>query len=478
MSEVESRGSSKLAIKAAFWYVLSNFLVKALAFITTPIFARLMNTVDYGEFSNYANWQSTLLIITGAELYSTLNRAYYDYKDEFDQYASSMVFLNLGITLAFYVLFLVSGEWVFKIVAIPREFIHILFITLLFQACKEIYMARERTLYHYKSVAKLSVINLVLPTIISVLMVISATSADRLGARIYGFYLPSSLIGLFCAFVLITKGKASFKLEHCKYALKLSLPLLVHYLTAYLLTSSNTIVTKSVLGASDAALASITTSTIHIFTILMQALSGAMTTWLMDNLEQKNVVAIKKGLNLFVLGTAVLSLGVMIVSPEVIFILGGSKYMAATLLMPGMMLAVSIQSITTIFTIILNYYKSVVKTALYTAIVAGGSILAKIVLLDKMGLDILPWINVIAFLALFIVNYVLTKKVCEEKVIDLKVFVLTIFIIFVAALICPILYANTLLRYAIVVVAGIIVLAVLYKYRELVMSFVKKKLKK
>lgn len=65
MVETEKRGSTELALKAGLWYVISNFLVKALSFITTPIFARLMTAEQYGEFSNYASWLATLLILAG-----------------------------------------------------------------------------------------------------------------------------------------------------------------------------------------------------------------------------------------------------------------------------------------------------------------------------------------------------------------------------------------------------------------------------
>ena len=56
MADNEKRGSNGLALKAGFWYVISNFLVKGIAFITTPIFARMMSAENYGEFSNFASW--------------------------------------------------------------------------------------------------------------------------------------------------------------------------------------------------------------------------------------------------------------------------------------------------------------------------------------------------------------------------------------------------------------------------------------
>ena len=349
---VEKRGSTGLALKAGFWYVVSNFLVKAISFITTPLFARLMSAEHYGEFSNYASWQSTLLILTGAELYSTLSRAYYDYTEDYDKYISSVTITSFFITGVMYLLFLANSKWIFSIVAIPHQFVHMLFFTLAFQSSKAIWLARERTLYRYKTVAVVSMLNLVVPTLIALALVVFLPDIQRLGGRIYGTYIPMSLIGVVCAWDMFSKG-CSFRLEYLKYALKLSLPLLVHFLTVSLLTSSNTMITKSIIGAEEAALVSITTSVIHIMTILFQALSGAVTTWLMDNLNQHNVGVVRKGIVLYCVGVAVVAMGTILLAPEIVWILGGKQYMAAVDLIPGMVLGIVFQSVTSIFTIIL-----------------------------------------------------------------------------------------------------------------------------
>ena len=165
MSE-NKRGSTKLALKAGLWYVISTFLVKGLSFITTPIFSRLLSKEDYGEFSNFASWQALLIIITGAELYNTVARAYYDFKDDFDKYVSSITAASMFLTLLCYGIFLVCSNWIYSVVTIPPIYVHTLFLVLMFNSCKQIYMARERTLYRYKSVAAISVVNLLLPTLI------------------------------------------------------------------------------------------------------------------------------------------------------------------------------------------------------------------------------------------------------------------------------------------------------------------------
>ena len=474
MQEKEKRGSTGLALKAGFWYVISTFLVKGLSFITTPIFSRLLSKEDYGEFSNFASWQALLLIITGAEMYNTVPRAYYDFKDDFDGYVSSVTITSCVFTALIYGVFLACGDWIYNLVAIPPEYVHILFFMLMFQSTKQIYMARERTLYRYKSVAAISVINLLVPTVIAVGMVMLAQESQRLSARIYGFYVPSALIGVVCAVVMLLRGK-TFRWQHCRYAIMLSLPLMAHYLTAHLLTSTNTIVTKAVLGAEAVSTVSMASSTNHILTILLQAVSGAVTTWLMDNLEQKNIKAARRGTLFYVAGISVVAVGVMLLAPELIWILGGSQYSDSVALMPGMVTAVLIQSVTTVFTIILTYQKRVVKTAVYTSVVAVACIAAKIYLLPIFGVQALPFINIAAFAILYVVSY---KLVCEGghgKFVNFKGISLILVLICAVMFVCYFLYENTLIRYSIIAVIAVAAVCAMYKYRQLLMKLVRSK---
>ncbi|MBR6801981.1 MAG: oligosaccharide flippase family protein [Eubacteriaceae bacterium] len=477
MTDSEKRGSTNLAIKAGLWYVISTFLVKGLSFITTPVFSRLMSKGDYGEFSNFASWQATLLIIVGAELYNTINRAYYDFSEDFDGYVSTVTITSCMISATLYVLALIGGDYVLSIIAIPKEFIHVLFFVLTFQACKQIYLARERTLYRYKSVAAMSVCNLIIPTLIAVVLVMLSEESSRLSARIYGFYIPSALIGAMCAYVILKRSR-KYKFEYCKYAMKLSLPLIANYLSAHLLTSSNTIVTKNVLGSQAVSTVSMSSSANHILTILLQSVSGAVSTWLMDNLNQQNIKAVRKGTLLYVAGVAAVSVGVMLMSPEVIWILGGAKYADSVYLMPGMVVSAMVQSISTIFTIILTYEKKVVKTALYTSIVSVVCILSKMFLLPVFGVIILPFINICCFGTLTAVNYYLVVRAGYGKYINIKGILAVIGFTFVIMGVSYYLYKNTILRYAVIGIMAVAAAVIMYKYRNIILKLINRKLKR
>ena len=474
MEDNKQRGSASLAIKAGVWYVISTFLVRGMGFITTPIFSRLMSTAHYGEFSTYASWQAILVIVVGAELHNTVARAYYDFKEDFDGYVSTITIAGCVLTTVFYVLFLLCGSWIFKVVSIPSHLVHILFFTMMCQSCKSIYMARERTLYQYKTVAALSTFIVLVPTLIAVALVVLSPEEKRLDARIYGFYLPTALIGLGCAFVMIRRGKR-FNGKYLRYAIVLSLPLMVHYLTAHLLTSSNTIVTKAVLGAEAVALISVASSANHILTILLQAVSGALTTWLMDNMEQNKMASARKGTLLYTGGIAVVACGVILLAPEVVWVLGGTKYAQSTLLMPGMVVSALVQSMTTVFTIILTYKKRVAKTAIITAIVAALCIVAKVFLLPVYGVMSVPYINIAAFGILFAVNYLLVMKAGGASAVHIKGMLAILFAVAVVMFGSYYLYEHDVIRYAIILTCAVAVFAVAYMKRGLIMKIIKKK---
>ena len=456
------RGSTSLAVKVGFWYVVSTFLAKSLSFITTPLFSRMMSESDYGEFMNFASWLTTLFIVTSLEMFNTLPRAYYDYTDEFDQYNSSVTIASCGLAVIFYGLFLISGEWIYEIVSI-----------LMFQAGKQIYLARERTMYRYKSVVCISLINLIIPTVIAVILVGLLPVEYRLSGRIYGTYVPIILINLFCVLILLKK-RVIFKIEHLKYAFKLSLPLFVHFFTAYLLISTNVIVTKSVQGAQAAAVVSIATSVLHILTVLFEALTGAVTTWVMDNLQQGNGKKLYHDSMFYISGLAVVAIGTILFAPEIVWILGGAKYASATPLIPFLVVAVFIQAITSLFTVILTYEKKIVKTAIFTATVAVISIVGKIVLMPKYGIDILPTINVVTFGVLFVLNYILVRKTSHCVAINIKGTVAVIMSTGVLAFFSSILYTYTLMRYIVVGTIAVVSIFIILKYRKTLLDAVKK----
>lgn len=472
IKEIE-RGNSVVAFKAGFWYVIGNFLGKSITLITTPIFARLMTMTDYGEFVNFANWASTMILITSLELHNTLSRAYYDFKNEYDDYISTVTFLGFGIIAIIYAFFLLFPKILLKIVSIPEQYIHLLFFFVVFTYCGGVFKARERTLYRYKTVAVITFISVFLPTLISVFLVYLLPDTNQLSARLYGFYIPCALVGVYCSIKLFTKSRV-FNIRYCRYALVLSIPLLFHYLAAYLLISTNIMVTKAVIGPRLAAIVSIASSTTHIFTILSHSVAGALKTWLMDNLELKRNDTIQKGTFYYVGLLSVITIFSILFGPEIIFFFGGEKYIESSILLPGFLFSVFVQSVTTVFTIILTYDKNVVQTAVYTGIFAVASIVAKFWLLPEQGLIVLAYINIAVFSILLVINYMLVKQAGYSEAINIENLAFAILITGVFVISAPWFYKATGIRYVLIGFLTLLIAVIAVHNKRFLIYFAKK----
>ena len=53
----------KKILKAGTLYFIGNIFDKAVAFITVPIFTRMLSTSDYGVTTTYLSWVSILTVI-------------------------------------------------------------------------------------------------------------------------------------------------------------------------------------------------------------------------------------------------------------------------------------------------------------------------------------------------------------------------------------------------------------------------------
>lgn len=465
------RGDSVLAFKAGIWYTMSSFLGKAITLITTPIFARLMTVSDYGEFVNFANWAVTILIFTGLELPGTLSKAYYDFKNEYDDYISTITIFGCGITILGYALFLLFPGTIFKLVSIPEQYVHLLFMFVMFTFCQNIFNARERTLYSYKIVALITFVGLFFPTLISILLVYLLPNTNHLSARLYGFYIPYALVGVYCASKLFLKSTI-FRVKYCRYAIALSIPLFFHSLAAYLLNSTNIIIAKGLVGSDAAAIVSIASSTTHIFTVFSLSVSGALTTWLMDNLELKKATAVRNGTLYYVGLLAFIVIFSILLGPEIIYFFGGEKYVGSLFLLPPFLFAAFIQSVTAIFIIILTYGKSLVKTAAYTGILSVICVIAKIMLLPNYDLILLAYINIIVFGILFLINYVLVKNVGYVDVINFKGILSIILLTAIFTVGIPLMYETTVFRYTLIIILLMLIAAAANRNKEKIIEFV------
>ena len=108
--------------KVGTLYLIANVFEKATAFFLLPILTRLLSTTDYGITSTYQSYLDILGVIIGLSLTNSLRGAIVDYKDSLNEYLSSILFLETLSSLAFTILIVFVGRFVF-----PNQY-HILVV--------------------------------------------------------------------------------------------------------------------------------------------------------------------------------------------------------------------------------------------------------------------------------------------------------------------------------------------------------------
>ena len=146
------------ALKSGIWYTFSNFLVRGIGLITTPIFTRLLTKAEFGAYNNYTSWLAIITIFVTLNLESTLISARFDYKEKFDEYIFSVLTLSTLSVAVWFVVFNVFGNTAESILGIQRPYINAMLLYLLCLPAINLFQARERYYYEYKKTVLVSLI--------------------------------------------------------------------------------------------------------------------------------------------------------------------------------------------------------------------------------------------------------------------------------------------------------------------------------
>lgn len=454
----EKKISTKLLLKSSFWYTVSNFLTRAMVFITMPFFTRLFTKEQYGDFSVFASWQTILLIICGIENYSTLNRARFDFtgEGEIDGYITSSLVLSTLLTSIIFVLYLIYPTMFDRLFLMERKYMFMMFLYLFTYPVFAMFQAKQRVEYKYKLNSAISFSVSILSALLSIFLAISMTS-DRLLGRIVGQYILYIIVGMLFYIYFICRSR-SVTLSAWKYALRMGLPLVFSFLGSQILLSSDSLVLKHMCSAEEVSYLSVTHSCSHIMLLLVQTLNTAWAPWFYDMLKVENDNAIRKTFIIYlwiiIIGTG----GIVLLGPEIILILGGKGYRESMYLLPAYILGGVFTVLTAQFTNLETYHKRPEYSAILTATVAVLNIVLDVVGVKMWGYRAVVYATLLCQLVLIGLHYLVSLKMGIRKLLPIKY--LAFALIFSLALIpsALLLYESGCARYVFV---GILIIACL-----------------
>ena len=280
--------------KASVAFFGGSIISSALAYITTPIYTRLLTADEYGQTAVWFTWYSLLGIIAMFSLSSgVFNNGMSDYPDRRDEYSLSMLGLSSLITLLFSLIFLGSYPWTKELLEMDFPLAVLMCVVFLFQPAYNYWMVRQRYEFKYKYPLLWTSVLAILPPLVSVICILYFPE-HRLYSRIFGAEI--TLVVFYALFVvfLVKKGGKKINTKYWKSAFLFNLPLIPHYLSILALGGSDRIMISKMVGDAEAAYYSVAFSIAIAVSIVWSAINSSLVPYTYEHCKQRDFTPVAK----------------------------------------------------------------------------------------------------------------------------------------------------------------------------------------
>lgn len=299
--------------------------LQRIAFLTTPIFTRLMSTEQYGQVTMYNSWLEIFTIFATLNLfYGVYNNALTKYSEDKEQVTSSMLGLCTTITLCVFVLYLCFQGWINKLTGMSTLMTCILFGEVLFIPAFRFWSAKQRFEYKYKALVFASLVISILTPLLGVPAVLLSTEKGY--AKILTGVFSQVLVAVILYVLIFKNGRKFYHKNYWKYALAFNLPLIPHYLSSTVLNQCDRVMIDNMCGTDKAGIYGLAYTIGALAIIFNEAIMNSFTPWTYQHLKAEKYEEVKDVSRYLVVFIAIISLGIVLVAPEIVWILGGEKY--------------------------------------------------------------------------------------------------------------------------------------------------------
>ena len=462
-----------LPAKAALWFIFCSVLQKSISLLTTPIFTRLMSTTQYGQFNIYNSWLQIFTIITTLRLnYAVFNKGMSKYKDDRDSYTSTMQTLTFILTGVTFVIYLIFREQINAIIELPTFVMIAIFLELFVTPAIDFWTIRKRYEYIYKPVVTRTLLMILLNTVLGILAVVLA---DEKGyARILSCVLVNLIFGVILFTYNIKKSRKIFVWEYAKFALLFNIPLLLHYISQYILDQFDRIMIQKMVGFAAAGIYGVAYNAGMLMKIVTVNLNNAMVPWQYDKLEKRKFKDIDDTTFMMFILVAGLCLVFTAFAPEIMMVLADEKYQEAVYAIPPVALGTFFLYVYTTFANVEFFFN---QTKFTMFISMGGAALN--IGLNYIGIKMFGYIAaayttlicyvVFSLAHYFYMCYGIKKALGLTKVFKTSRLLILFSVVLLSGLLVIAVYDKIIIRYAIMLV---ILVAAIIK-RKTIISLLK-----
>lgn len=394
---------------SAFYYTIGVIMAQGTTFIALLILAKLMIPEDYAVISLYALWASIFGTIIGLQAFFSLNNAKLDYgESRMNEYTSvtfGLGLLTLGVFMAFVLLF---QDAFVAFLGFPFEVVVFCVLQGFFSFCMMHLSNKYRVLNRPLPFVVWSSLIAVIRLVLSILFVTHMT-VDKYMGDIYGSFLAYATIGAAAACVIIVQGKKLYNRDIWKYCLVISVPFVFTNLSTLLLGQSSRYILDRMVGRYESGIYSYVYNIGLIGTAIWTACNNAWNVWYFDKTHAGKKDEINQLYNKYTAFVTLFSACIVLLSPDLVRILGGTEYADGVRLVPLLIAGCYFMFLYSFPVAYETYKKKTAYIAIGTVGVAGLNIGLNIALIPGYGGMGATIATVVSYLVLFVYHYLVAR---------------------------------------------------------------------
>ena len=372
--------------KVAFFNILSTILLRGISLFTAPLFSRMLGTDGYGIVSIYTIWVGVAAIAFTLQTNGTLVNARVEYPEEQQhKYQSSVMTLSLLFFLLCSAVTVVFLPQVSALLKLHWGVILLMLLHSFGSFCLN--FLNSKFTYEFKADKNMYVsVGITLTTIIlSVLLILLMPEDLKHYGRILALSLTYGCLGIgICSYVLI-KGRTFYNREYWTLALTLALPVVFYSLSDLLLGQCDRVMLQWMMNESMVGQYSLAFNFGGIMFTIFVALNNSWTPFYFEDMKQKRQERMQRQAGNFLELFTVLSIGFILLAPEVYHIFASRDFWAGISLIP---IFVSSYYLNFLCTFPINYdyfYKKTKVVAVVTVATSLMNLGLNYLLIQSMG---------------------------------------------------------------------------------------------
>lgn len=444
----------------AFFNILGPIILNGINFFTIPIFTRILGTDNYGLYTIYSTWVSTFTILISLQVMGTVGVANVRMPEkEIKSYYSSILTL-VWISFAFWLILALIGMPVFsELLGISSEMV----ILMLFHSLGMAFInfATMRYTYEKKShfTFSISVMVAVVGAILSIILIKSNFGEILYYGRAYGAATPYIVMGVVLALVYMKQGKVLYAKQYWKFCLPICLPVVFHALSQIILAQADKVMLQNMMDDSTVGIYSFTYTFAHVMNIIYNAFNNTWVPFYYDDVKENKIESIHRRSKNYIIVFTALSMGFMLLAPDVIKLFAGKDFWSGISLVPIFVVANYMMFLYS-FPVNYEFYH---KKTIHIAIGTGGAAIINCILnyllIPVMGMAGAAYATLIAYVLLWIFHHMISKYVIKENYhYRIKQFLPGLIVVVLTAILVMFIESNVLIRWTLAIIVGVVLL--------------------